>query len=105
MLIQVNTDHNIKSTPELTGQVEAAVLKALEHFGEHITRVVVHLSDENSDQKTGKNDMRCMIEARLAGHQPTVVTEHATTLIEAIDGAAAKMKHAVESLVGRLSAT
>jgi Holliday junction resolvasome RuvABC endonuclease subunit len=103
MLIQINTDHNIQSADLPFQWVAAAVRESLEHFSDHITRVEVHLSDQNGDQKTGIDAMRCMLEARLASHQPIVVTHQATTLDQAVAGAAEKMKHAVESLLGRLA--
>ena len=38
-----------------------------ERFSAHITRVEVHLGDENAG-KRGSDDKRCMMEARLEGH-------------------------------------
>lgn len=104
MLIQINTDHNIPSNDVLVKFAETAVQESLEHFSDQITRVEVHLSDENGDQKKGTDEMRCMMEARLAGHQPVIVTHQATTLEQAIDGAAEKLRSSFESLRGRLSA-
>ncbi len=103
MLIQINTDHNIQGGDEQVQRAAAVVRESLKHFSDHITRVEVHLIDQNSDQKTGIDDMHCTLEARLASHQPIVVTNQATTVDEAISGAAEKMKHAVESLLGRLA--
>ncbi|MBE0545141.1 MAG: HPF/RaiA family ribosome-associated protein [Verrucomicrobia bacterium] len=64
------------------------------------TRVEVHLSDENGE-KTGGRDKRCMMEARLEGHQPIAVTDEAETIAQAIDGAADKLKSALDSTLGR----
>jgi len=64
MNIQINTDHNIVGHQDLVGQAEATVQSTLGHLAEHITRVEVHLSDENSD-KGGSRDKRCLMEARL----------------------------------------
>jgi ribosome-associated translation inhibitor RaiA len=68
---------------------------------EHITKIEVHLKDEDGDKK-GKNDKRCMIEAHLEGRQPIVVTDHADTLNQALDGAIDKLINMVESIRGRL---
>jgi ribosome-associated translation inhibitor RaiA len=68
---------------------------------DRITRVEVHLSDQNGD-KSGQDDKRCMLEARLEGRQPTVVTHHAASLDEAVDGAADKLKRFLESTLERL---
>ena len=101
MHIQVNTDNNIDGREELAAQVEAVVEKALSRFTDQITRVEVHLSDENS-HKNGQNDKRCLMEARLEGRQPTAVTHQAASLGQAIDGAADKLKTVIESTLGRL---
>jgi Sigma 54 modulation protein / S30EA ribosomal protein len=75
---------------------------ALDHFSNRITRVEVHLSDQNSDKKPGTADMRCLLEARLAGLQPIAVSHQATTLEQAIEGAAEKLKHSLDTVLGRL---
>ena len=81
---------------------EAAVERTLGHLGEHITRVEVHLSDENG-KKGGSHDKRCMMEARLEGRQPIAVTHEAQTIDQAIDGAADKLKSSLDHTLGRLS--
>lgn len=76
----------------------------LDRVSDRITRVEVHLSDEHGP-KNGQADRRCMIEARLAGRQPTAVTHHAATLDLAVDGAAAKLLSSIEHTLGRLADT
>ena len=102
MQIQINTDHNIEGHEALAAQVSGVVESALSRFSDHITRVEVHLSDENSDKKGGHDDMRCMMEARLEGRQPIAVTHQAATLDQAVDGAADKLTRLIESTLGRL---
>ncbi|WP_051676318.1 HPF/RaiA family ribosome-associated protein [Polaromonas glacialis] len=101
MKIQFNTDVNIHGTEALAAQVSASIEQALERFDEHITRVEVHLSDENAG-KSGQHDQRCMLEARLEGRQPVAVTNHAATLEQAVQGAAQKLAHLLDSRLGRL---
>ena len=101
MHIQVNTDNNIEGREKLAAHVEAVVEEALSRFSGQITRVEVHLSDENS-HKSGQNDKRCMMEARLENRRPTAVTHQAATLDQAIDGAADKLQRSIESTLGRL---
>jgi len=101
MQIQVNTDKNIEGREEIVAQVEATVASSLGRFSKRITRVEIHLSDENGD-KNGQTDKRCMMEARLEGRQPTAVTCEAATIAQAVAGAADKMKHCLKSTVGRL---
>jgi ribosome-associated translation inhibitor RaiA len=101
MQIQINTDHNIEGHEALVAQVSGVVENALSRISDHITRVEVHLSDENSD-KGGKNEKRCVMEARLERRQPVAVTHQAETLDQAVDGAADKLARLIESTLGRL---
>lgn len=101
MQIQVNTDNNVDGHDGLTLHVRTVVEGALHRFAHQITRVEVHLGDENGD-KSGGDDKRCMMEARLAGRQPTAVTHHAPSVHQAIDGAAEKLERALEHALGRL---
>ncbi len=102
MKIQINTDNHIEGREELTEEAQAAVESTLGHLAEHITRVEVHLSDENSD-KGGSHDKRCMMEARLEGHQLIAVSDEAESILEAIDGAAEKLKRSLDHTLGRLN--
>ena len=61
----------------------------------------MHLADENAG-KNGQKDHRCMLEARLQGRQPVAVTEYAATLEQAVQGAAQKLAHLLDSTLGRL---
>jgi ribosomal subunit interface protein len=102
MLIQIETDGNIESDDALTAHVEAVVNDTLDRFREKITRVSVHLSDQNSESKFGIADMRCQVEARLAGLQPISVSDEAENMEQAIVGAVRKLKRSLDSTLGRL---
>ncbi len=102
MQIQVNTDGQTKGSAELTRLIEDVVEGALERFSERITRVEVHLTDENSSQKGGDDDKRCQIEARLAGLQPISVSHRGASVELALDGAADKLEKSLERMLGRL---
>jgi ribosome-associated translation inhibitor RaiA len=101
MKIQLNTDVHIDGTEALAAQVSATIEQALARFTNHVTRVEVHLSDENGG-KSGQKDKRCLLEARLEGRQPVTVTEHAATVEQAVQGAAQKLAHLLDSTLGRL---
>lgn len=101
MKIQVNTDVHIDGTEALTAEVNATLEQALERFREHVTRVEVHLGDENGS-KSGQQDQRCMLEARLEGRQPVAVTDYAATMQQAVQGAAQKLVRMLDSTLGRL---
>ena len=101
MRVLTNTGGNVAGSSELSAQVEASVAHELERFYQQVTRVEVHLSDENG-HKSGADDKRCLMEARLEGRPPTAVSHRAPTMQLAIDGAAAKLARAIESTLGRL---
>lgn len=54
MTIQINSDNNITGTEGLSSFVESTIAETLKRFDEQITRVEVHLNDENS-HKSGIN--------------------------------------------------
>lgn len=102
MNIQIHTDNHVAGGEDLTSQVESVVESALGRFGERITRIEVHLSDENSAQKTHGDAMRCRIEARPAARQPVTVTADGATLEQALIGAARKLERLLDTTFGRL---
>jgi ribosome-associated translation inhibitor RaiA len=101
MQIQVNTDKTIQGVESLIDYVERELRSTLQRHQDQITRLEVHLSDVNG-AKRGVNDKRCMIEARLAGRQPEVVTELAGDLRTAISGASRKLLRLLASSLGKL---
>jgi len=101
MQIQFNTDKNITWSEDLIASSTSLISEELSRFSHQITRVEVHLSDEDGN-KDGLNDKRCMVEARLAGMSPIAVTDHANTHEQAILGALDKMKTSLEKTTGRL---
>ena len=102
MNIQVNTDHNIESSEDLHNYVKNNLSESFERFNGAITRIEVHLSDENAG-KVASNDKRCLLEARVANHQPIVVSHHADTIHQAIENASDKLLRALDTMVGKMS--
>lgn len=101
MHIQINTDHNIEGHEALATHLSSIVTNTLSRISSYITRVEVHVSDENGLKK-GKNDKRCVMEARLENRPPVAVTCHAETLHQAVEGAADKLIRSIDSDLGRL---
>lgn len=91
MKIQFNTDKNIEGHQRLETYFTGEMEKSLARFDDKITRIEVHIGDENSD-KSGVNDKRCMIEARPANLQPMAVTAHADSVEKAFHLALDKIK-------------
>ncbi len=100
MQIYVRTDNRLERSGKLTAYVEGQVAAALSRFSDHITRVEVHLSDESGGRATGA-DIRCMIDARLAGQTPATVTDDAGSVDAALMGAIHRLNHLLESREGR----
>lgn len=101
MIIQFNTDSNISGSDELSEKFSTPISESLSRFSHQITRIEVHLSDENSN-KSGQKDKRCLLEARLEGMQPVAVTSYADTTDKAVRGAIEKLKTAIENATGRM---
>jgi len=102
MKVQINTDHNIQGAESLSQHVETVVRDTQGHLAGHITRIEIHLSDENG-LNGGSHDKRGMMEARLEKHQPLAVTHEAETIEAAITGAAHKLKGLLEHTLARLA--
>lgn len=105
MVVQINSDNNIVVSESFAAKVETTIAASLSHFGEQVTRVEVHMSDENGPDKSGAKDKRCMIEVRLAGHKPIVSTHEAPTIERAVDGAASKIKRQISTVLGKAGRT
>jgi ribosome-associated translation inhibitor RaiA len=97
MQVHVRTDNHVNGSAGLTAHVESVVEESLARFGNRVTRVEVHLGDENSHKKSG-DDKRCAMEARPAGMQPIAVTAMAASVGEAIDAATAKLVKSLDRL-------
>jgi ribosome-associated translation inhibitor RaiA len=101
MQIQLNTDNNLAGTDDLSRRIESQLQKSLQRFADRLTRVEVHLNDDNGTDKSGE-DKRCMLEARVRGLQPTSVTHHAPSVDLAVSGASDKLVRALDRLLGKL---
>ncbi|ABV37179.1 conserved hypothetical protein [Shewanella sediminis HAW-EB3] len=97
MQIQVNTDKNISGREALAQSVEDVLRSDLSSFSDHITRIEVHLSDEDSSAKSGMTDKRCLLEVRLAGEHPIAISEQAETIEEAVADASQQMVNMLET--------
>jgi ribosome-associated translation inhibitor RaiA len=103
MQVLLNTDSHIEGNSRLASHVEQLVQNALDRFGNRIMRVVVTLTDRNSDKKSGAHDKRCVMEARLAGLQPVSVTSAEESVDLALDTAIAKLEKTVAKTFDKLS--
>jgi hypothetical protein len=95
MQIQVNTDNFIHGDERVVEVAEQAVLADLAHLSDRLTRVEVHLKDQNAD-KHGPGHIRCTMEARPRGLGPIAAHADGADIPAALKGAAKKLR-------GRLS--
>lgn len=101
MQVQVHTDGKVQGREDVKERVRTMVTDGLARYADRLTRVEVHLSDENSS-KAGADDKRCLMEARVAGMEPVVASHYASTVPVAIDGALDKLRRGLDSAIGRL---
>jgi len=101
MNIQLNTDKHISGNESLEKIVSDKLKGTLKHLVNHITRIEVHLSDQNAD-KSGPDDIQCKIEARLENRQPVMVSSQSDSKEVAISEAADKLKSMLGSIIGKM---
>ncbi|CAN5875025.1 hypothetical protein BH23GEM9_BH23GEM9_07800 [soil metagenome] len=101
MQIQVNTDRHIEGGEALETSVRDVVAGAIERFSDRITRLEIHIADVNSGVRSGPDDIRCTMEARVAGMRPLTVTHNAGTVDQAVAGAAAKLQKTLRRTLER----
>ena len=87
MQILINTDQHINANSESMATWQSDIASALDRFAEWITRIDVHLTDENSAAKGGDDDIRCLMEARPRNHQPVSIEVRSGTPYQAVSEA------------------
>lgn len=101
MQVHVNCGDGLQAKETLGRWAAEYLNDTLSRFRAELTSVEVHLSDD-AKGKHGGEDMRCMLEARLAAHAPIAVNNVGETMDEAIRGAAHKLIHALDHAFGKL---
>jgi hypothetical protein len=100
MIIQINADKTLNGDNRHQEYFSSQIKEELERYESHITRVELHLKDENG-KKEGVNDKTCVLEARLKGKQPIAVTSQADSIEKAVSEAIDKMKVAIATIIGK----
>ncbi len=98
MQIQIHT-HGVSNSDAVTERLQNEIETALKVFREQVTRVEAHLHDDNGPKHGA--DKRCVLEIRLAGHQPLAVEAADADLYAAITQAAGKAERAVKHKLER----
>ena len=91
MIILINTDKNLRENEAERTDLKLLIRQEMKPFIAHISRIEVHLSDENG-AKSGFDDKRCMMEVRIEGRLPMAVTAHAETEDLAVSAALENLK-------------
>jgi ribosome-associated translation inhibitor RaiA len=100
MKIQFNTDKTLTGYERQQNQYTSLIQEELKRYQSQITRIEVHLSDENG-QKAALNTIRCLLEARLEGMNPIAVTHQDDKVELAVSGAIDKLKVSLDTILGR----
>ena len=100
MIFQFNSDNQISGHEELAASVEEQVNDRLGRFSPRLTRVEVHVGDENGP-RSGGNDIRCSIEARPENARPVAVVGNGPTVEAATRNALGKMVSLLDSNFGK----
>jgi hypothetical protein len=98
MQVIINSDSQVDLKEQSMEQWQQQVADSLQRFNDWITRVEVHLTDENSQAKGGPDDIRCLIEARPASRQPVSVEVRAATAEQALLEGARTMKRRLATM-------
>jgi hypothetical protein len=100
MQIQINADNHLEPSEARDTWASSLVESAMSHYSNSVTRVEVHLSDENAG-KGGAAVKRCVMEARVNGRPPIAVSNDAAGVDAAVNGALHKLVRATEHALGR----
>jgi ribosome-associated translation inhibitor RaiA len=100
MKIQFNTNNSIEGGERQSEFFSGLISEKLARFNSDVTRMEVHLTDENGDKK-GPTDKRWVLEARLEGKKPIAVTNESDSVEKAINGAIDKMKKSLDKALLR----
>lgn len=101
MTIQINTDKHIDGYSRMNEFFSGEIKKEFDRFSNKVTRIEVHFGDENSS-KFGKNDKRCIIEARVEGKNPIAVTTHSDKIEKAFNEAVIKVKRSLDNTLEKM---
>lgn len=96
MLVQINFG-DVQHSKAIASWAEERIRAQLGHLTEKLTRVEVHLRDDNSSAKSSDDDKRCVMEGRIAGRRPLAVDHSGGDLYKVIDETAGKLSRAVRT--------
>ena len=102
MKIQVNAHSSVEGSDALTEMIEATVHAGLDRYGDRLTRIEAHLSEQDRTAGEDRGQDSCLLEARPTGMKPVVVTGTGDTIERACHDATQKMQRLLDSTFGRI---
>ena len=100
MQFMFNSDNQLPLSSETSQALEALVEARLARIADRLTRVEVHLSDDDGP-RTGGDDKKCLIELRPNGMRAITATDQAATVERAVTAATDKALKAFDRQIGK----
>ena len=100
MQIQVHFS-DIQNSWAINNHIHQHLAQAIKTGLDQITRIDVHLHDDSGPNKSGTNDKRCLIEARLAGMQPLMIEQRGNDMYAVINQATRKLQQTLQKAKSR----
>ncbi len=101
MQVIINSDNQVDLNQQTIEQWQTEIATSLQRFSDWVTRVEVHVTDENSDSKGGSDDIRCLMEARPANRQPVSIEVRAASLEQAISDSIQTMNRRLGTILDK----
>lgn len=101
MQVNINSDSHIEVKEGAVEKWQEEVTASLARFSDWLTRIEVHLTDENSQAKGGADAIRCLMEARPAGKTPVSIDVRAGTVDQAVHQATATLERRLGTIVDK----
>ena len=101
MQIIINSGNHLPMNQDSIEQYQSEIAASLKRFNDRITRIEVHLTNENSLAKGGADDIRCLMEARPASQQPVSVEVRAATVEQAIREGTSTLKRRLSAMLDK----
>lgn len=102
MIIKINTDNLLAVHETFQEKLDSIISEELGRFEDRLSRIEVHLSDENGKKDT-PNDKKCLLEARIKGKQPVVVSALGDNEVMALKAAIVKLKTGLDTQFGKMN--
>ncbi len=101
MQVMINSNNYVDVHQESIQQWQAEIAASLDRFSNWITRIEVHLTDENSDTKGGGDDIRCLMEARPASQQPVSIEVRTASVEQALQQGTSTLERRLANLLDK----